>query len=164
MTCRGVHFAIEKEQYEKLMSAKSDEDVIEIIQEDIEERWDKEWLNESDKAWDAIHRCLTDGKLEWDNGEFPLNAVILGGILVHKGDDYIVSVVTPDQVPEVALALKNIDEAALKSGYDRIDQSNSDGEIGKHDFEYTKDWFNGLPELFEKAANAGRGVVFSVDQ
>jgi len=164
MACRGVHFAINKEQYEKLLSAKSDEELIEIIQEEIEEGWDEEWLRETDKAWDAIHRCLTDGKLEWNNGEFPLNAVIIGGKQLHEGDDYIISIVSPEQVPAVAQALQNVDESTLKRGYERIEQSNYDGKIGPEDFEYTWEWFKGLPSLFSKAANAGRAVVFSVDQ
>lgn len=164
MACRGVHFAISESQYQRLISAKSDEALIEIIQEDIEEKWDKEWLHETDKAWDAIHRCLTDGKLEWENGEFPLKAAIVGGELLHKGDDYIVSVVSPDKVLSVAEALQDVGEAELKNGYDKIEQSDYDGEIGKEDFEYTLDWFKGLPDLFSRAANAGRAVVFSVDQ
>ena len=32
--------------------------------EEIEDRWDRDWLVETDKAWDAIHRCLTGGTLE----------------------------------------------------------------------------------------------------
>lgn len=68
MACRGVHFAIDNKAYEKLLTAGSDDAVIEIVQEEIEEEWDEKWLRETDKAWDAIHRCLTDGKLEWDSG------------------------------------------------------------------------------------------------
>ncbi len=164
MACRGVHFAIEKEQYEKLMSAKNDDDVIEIIQEEIEEEWDQEWLHETDKAWDAIHRCLTDGRLEWDNGKLPLKAAVIGGELIHKGEDYIVSVVAPEKVPEVAKALQAIDENTLRNGYNKIKESNYGGEIGEEDFEYTKEWFKGLPELFSRAASTGRAIVFSVDQ
>ena len=37
--------------------------MLDIVQEEIEEPWDEEWLLEMDKAWDAIHRCLTDGRL-----------------------------------------------------------------------------------------------------
>ncbi len=117
MACRGIHFAVSKEQYEKLLSAKSDEDLIEIVQEEIEEEWDENWLRETDKACDAIHRCLTDGRLEWDNGEFPLNAVILGGKQLHEGDDYIISVISPEKVPAVAQALNGIDEDVLRRGY-----------------------------------------------
>jgi len=156
MACRGVHFALTEEQYKKVCRSGSDDELIELIQEDIEEEWDTEWLREADKAWDAIHRCLTDGKLEWKNGSFPLNAVVVGGKQV--------SLVTPDQIPSVADALEHIDKTALKKGYDQIKQKDYDGEIGEEDFEYTWEWFKDLYTLYEKAAQNGRAVLFSVDQ
>lgn len=164
MSCRGVHFALTGDQYMEVCNCQSDDELIELIQENIEEAWDEEWLRETDKAWDAIHRCLTDGKLEWDNGSFPLNAVIIGGKQFHEGNDYIISLVTPEQVQSIAVALKNIDKAALRQGYERIKQEHYDGEIGKEDFEYTWEWFKDLPSLYEKAAQDGRAILFSVDQ
>jgi len=164
MSCRGVHFALTNKQYEKLLSAKTDESVIEIIQEEIEEEWDEEWLCETDKAWDAIHRCLTNGKLECNDKEHPLNSVILCGKQLHKSDDYIISLVEPEKVPAVAKALEGIDKDALKEAYEKIEQKDYDGEIGEEDFEYTWEYFMDLPSLFSKAAKAGRAVVFSVDQ
>ena len=164
MACRGVHFATEKSLFEKLLAAKSDETVLEIVQEEIEEKWYEDWLQETDKAWDAIHRCLTDGKLEYNNGVIPLNTVILGGTQLYKADDYIISAVSPEQVVEVASALQDIDKTMLKLGYEQIEQNSYDGELGEEDFEYTWSWFKNLPALFYKAANSGRAVIFSVDQ
>lgn len=63
MSCLGVHFAINGEIADKLSRAKSDEELVEIVQEKIEEKWDESHLYETDKAWDAIHRCLSDGSL-----------------------------------------------------------------------------------------------------
>ena len=164
MACLGVHFALNNEQYKKLLSAKSDSELISILHEEIEEEWDTEWLHQTDKAWDAIHRSLTDGKLEWNNGTFPLNAVIMGGKRIHQGEDYIVTILTPEQVVETAVALKKIDEMAFKQGYENIAQEDYGGEKGQDDFEYTWAWFQGLPNLFDKAARAGRAVLFSADQ
>jgi len=164
MACRGVHFAITDDQLERLLAASSDDEVIEVIQEDIEAEWEEDWLRETDKAWDAIHRCLTDGKLGFENGTFPLNAVILGGKQLYRGEDYIVSLVEPKFVPLVAEALCAVDQEALRQGYERISQANYDGEIGEEDFEYTWQWFKELPGLFREAAAAKRAVVFSVDQ
>ncbi len=62
MACRGVHFALSSEEQLKMAElTKSQGNVVEYIQEEIEDRWDREWLCATDKAWDAIHRCLTDG-------------------------------------------------------------------------------------------------------
>lgn len=164
MACRGVHFALTEKQYEQIQKCNSDDELIELIQEDIEEDWDDDWLRETDKAWDAIHRCLTDGRLDWNNGTFPLNAVILGGKQLHGGDDYIVSLVTPNQVAEIAQALKSIDKSTLKLGYEKIDQNDYDADVGEEDFEYTWSWFKDLIPFYEKAANDGRAILFSVDQ
>ena len=164
MACRGVHFAITNDQLQRLLAASSDDDVLEVMQEDVEEAWEEEWLRETDKAWDAIHRCLTDGKLGFENGSFPLNAVVLGGKQLYRGEDYIISLVEPRSVPLVAEALGAVDREALRLGYERIAQTDYDGEIGEEDFEYTWQWFKELPGLFSKAAAARRAVVFSVDQ
>jgi hypothetical protein len=164
MACRGVHFAIDKAQLEKLLAAESDTKIVEIIQEEIEEVWDEEWLHETDKAWDAIHRCLTDGKLEWNNGGFPFNAAIMGGRQLHQGDNHILSLVTPDQVTEVAKALQIISKTILREQYYKIEPLSYDGDLGEEDFEYTWEWFEGLSPLFHKAAYSGRAVIFSVDQ
>ena len=108
MACRGVLFAITKEQADKLRDASGhDEVVLSIVQEEIEGAWDEEHLCETDKAWDAIHRCLGDGTLR--SGDDPLSLCILGGQQLHHGDDYIVSLVTPDQVSEVAKGLLPIE-------------------------------------------------------
>jgi hypothetical protein len=56
MACRGVFFALSKEDETKLLTADDSDTVVEIVTEEIEERWDEEWLQEMDKSWDAIHR------------------------------------------------------------------------------------------------------------
>lgn len=164
MAARGVHFALSNRQYSAVGSCKSDLELISFIQEDIEEEWDKEWLYESDKAWDAIHRCLTDGNLEWANGQYPLNAVILGGKQLYEGDSYIISITTPEQVAEIADALIEIDKTKLKAGYEKIVQANYDGELGVDDFDYTWEYFQEFPNFYRKASNAGRAMIFTVDQ
>lgn len=105
MACRGVHFALTDEQREQLLAiVESQGDVISFIQEDIEEQWDTEWLCETDKAWDAIHRCLTDGTLS-DDDSTPFHWCILNGSQMHDGDDYIVSFVDAPNVKQVSEAM-----------------------------------------------------------
>ncbi len=164
MACRGVHFAIRPETMERLLNAGTDESVISVIQDKIEDGWDKGWLYETDKAWDAIHRSLTDGLLRVDNGIFPLNAAILGGEQFYGGDDYIVSLVRPDRVSAVGAALAEVDRKHLRDGYSMIQGSDYQGEINEEDFEYTWNWFDGLAGFFKKAAADNRAVIFTVDQ
>src|SRR5215470_7370445 len=105
MACRGVYFALTDEDAKRVLAAAGDDDaLIELIQEDIEARWDTNWLAETDKAWDAIHRCLTDGRLSFESST-PRHMCVLGGRQLYEGDDYIISFVAPDQVKEVAAAI-----------------------------------------------------------
>src|SRR5262245_61234148 len=76
---------------------------------------------ESDKAWDAMHRALSDGELTWDGGEYPINDVVLGGKLLYTGDDFILVLNTPEQARDVAAVLPDITEAEFRRRYFAID-------------------------------------------
>jgi hypothetical protein len=164
MACRGVHFAIEEEAAVRLLGATDDEAVLEIIQEEIEETWDEAWLYESDKAWDAIHRCLSDGTLDPDAGNYPLRLAVLNGRQLYQETDYIISLLTPSEVSDVAGALLQMDEISFKAGYDAIDEQDYGCPKDTEDWLHTWEYFQGLIPFFQKAAQAGRYVVFSVDQ
>ena len=75
MSCLGVHFSFPAAQGGSLWDG--DEAARAFVAE-LEERWDTYYLQETDKAWDAIHRCLSDGTLVWDAGRWPLRGAILG--------------------------------------------------------------------------------------
>ena len=164
MGCRGVHFALTDGDEQRLLSAAGDDDaLLDLIQEEIEERGDKEWLQETDKAWDAIHRCLTDGTLSFAP-KSARHKCILGGRRMYSGDDYIISYLTADEVREVAEAIAPITETALRERYFKIDESDYDEPVSEEDCGYTWDWFEPLKTFFAKAAAANRAVVFTVDQ
>ena len=163
MASRGVHFAITPTEMECLLAAPNDVELMKII-EALEEAWDTENLAQSDKAWNAIHRCLTDGSLLYDSGSYPLNHVICGGRALYKGDDYTISLVTPCQVRDVSAALTSSSEPWLRDRYySLIDPKEYDGDHGEDDFEYTWEWFQGVCDLFKKASATGRAVIFTVD-
>jgi hypothetical protein len=158
----GVHFAIDAEAADRLLTAADDDQVAALIEE-IEEAIGVGHCD-TDKAWDAIHRSLTDGCLGYGNGTFPLNAVILGGAQVYEGDDYIVSLLTPEQVREVAGAAAEVDQATLRAGYDRIDAEDYGPEFGDEDFAYTWSNYSDLVTFFQRAAEAGQHVIFTAAQ
>lgn len=110
MSARGVHFAVPPAQETRLLAAKSDRKVMGLVEE-IEEAWEKPFVCETDKAWDAIHRCLTDVSLLYDSGEYPLNHCICGGRQLIRGQEYTVSYVSAPQVKDVASALAKITKA-----------------------------------------------------
>lgn len=69
-----IHFAIDEEDVGRLLKPADDDQVAALIEE-IEEEATGVDPCDTDKAWDAIHRSLTDGYLGYGNGTFPLNAV-----------------------------------------------------------------------------------------
>lgn len=161
MSGRGVLFAIDDETLARLGDARSDAEVRAIVSE-LEERWDPGAACELDKAWDAIHRALTDGRLAFDNGRPPLSLAILGGRRLHDGDDLIVTVKAPDEVARIARALTGWDRAKLRAAYYRIPKQDY-GDLDEEDLEYVWAYFQKMLELWRDAAREERAVVFSVE-
>lgn len=167
MSCRGVHFALSEEEVQKLRSFEDEEDRLEYVTDVIEEAYftaRPEQTQETDKAWDAIHRCLTDGRLGFDNGSLPLSHVILGGEQLYSGSDYILSLKMPDEVIEIAEALKRITKQFMVERYNRINPRDYGMALSEEDREYTWEWFEPLVEFYGRAARDRRYVLFTVDQ
>ena len=165
MAASGVHFALSDDEVAALR-AVGDDARIGHIQEAIETPFfDKarHYLAESDKAWDAMHRALTDGELAWDGGTYPLNHAVMGGEQLYGNDDYIISLKTPDQVREISAALDRFTKGEFRKRYDAIDPSQYDGEMGDQDFDYTWESLEAVRALYRRAAADGRYVLFTVD-
>jgi hypothetical protein len=122
------------------------------------------WVQESDKSWDAIHRCLTDGTLE--EGDTPGHLCVLGAtdyfwVVLDNGQvDWIVNLLDPSEVRQAADAIRGIDRSELRRRYEGIDAASYRFEKSGDDFEYTWSWFPHLEEFFQRAAGAERWVVF----
>ena len=152
MGCLGVHFGLTAEDEALLVDEFHTSDELREILAEIEERWDSEWLQETDKAWDAIHRCLTDGTLNYDNT--PLHKCILGfDNLLYEGDDYIINYLSADEVKEVAEAIKDFDKTWMRQRYFAIPADYA-VPLSEEDFEYTWGWFVPLRAFFQKGGSA----------
>jgi hypothetical protein len=165
--CLGVLFSLGEAEVSKLKALRSDEEKLEYLQEDIEETYFEQFptrVAELDKSWDALHRSLTDGKLEYDNGEFPLSHVVLGGEILYSTGDYIMTLKTPKQVRTIADQLSAITQSGLKNGYQKIDPGNYGYPLTDEDFKYTWEWFTETHPFWKLAAEEGRYVLFTVDQ
>jgi hypothetical protein len=163
MACRGVFFALTEAQAYKLLAAAnvaSDEQVMDTVEE-LEESWDQENLLEIDKAWEAIHRCLSDGTTDFNGGSYPLNVCILGGAQLYAGDDYIVNYARPLAVKEAATTLTHLSKSWFEGKYWQLSEDyEKDGE----DLEYSWDFFSQMVKFFQRAAREDKSVVFTVDQ
>jgi hypothetical protein len=167
MSCLGVHFALTDKEAAHIRSLQDEQARVEHLQETIETSYFEEhpdWIAESDKAWDAIHRTLADGQLSWDGGEYPLNHVVLAGELLYTESDYIMSLKSPQQVRDIAAALPAISEAEFRRRYFAIDPKSYGMPTSNEDFAYTWQWFQGVRDFYTRAAKEGRFVLFTADQ
>lgn len=160
----GVHFALSKEEETRCLRAKTDDVLNEIIKE-LDIRWDERHLYKSENAWDCIHRCLTDGSLRLNAGDYPLNRCILGGIHLHNSHSFIIAYISPSEVHDVANALSKIDKNWLQARYDKLVYTDYPKRfIGTDDFEYTWKHLQGITQFYKKAAVDNRAVIFTADQ
>lgn len=170
MAALGVHFALTAEDVSALRGFDSDEERLDYIQEVIEEEYlspdrsDNPHASESDKAWDAMHRVLTDGRLTWEGGQYPLNHTVLAGELLYFEPDYIMSLKSPEQVKDIANSLEQIDHEDFRSRYYAIDSNDYGFPLTDEDFEYTWEWFQNVRKLYRVAAETERYVLFTADQ
>lgn len=167
MSCRGVHFALTEQEAADLRGIEDEQARLEHLMEVIEETYFSEYPElkaESDKSWDAMHRALADGQLTWDGGDYPLNHTVLAGELLYTDADYIMSLKTPQQVRDIAAALAGITQAEFRRRYFAIDPGSYAMPLSDEDFEYTWDWFQGVRDLYSRAATEGRCVLFTADQ
>jgi hypothetical protein len=167
MSCLGVHFALTEKEVAHLRSLVDEQARLEHLQEVIEEHYlthEKQFAAESDKAWDAMHRTLADGQLSWDGGTYPLNHTILAGELLYTKPDYIMSLKSPAQVRDIAAALLAVAEVDFRQRYFAIDARSYGSAASAEDFGYTWEWFQGVRELYTRAAQEGRFVLFTADQ
>lgn len=167
MSCLGVHFALSDADVATLLAKASDEDRLTAITDDIEDRYFEDprtYIAQSDKSWDAMHRALSNGYLTSDGGEYPLNHVVIGGELIYGGDEYIMSLKTPNQVRDIASALALLTESSFRERYNAIDSEDYGFDLTDEDFEYTWGWFEDVRALYQRAADEKRHVLFTADQ
>lgn len=170
MACRGVFFAITEDQKSQLLSASSDEERLSIILNDIEEQWDENWLAEMDKAWDAVHRCITDGTLKC-RGKHPMEKCVLGGVQLYKRSDWIISFIECEELDELIPPLKEIQKEEFRKKYFALKKTQKlfgpqpyEGPHGEEDFEYSWAYFEEMRNIFVKANQGNRHIIFTVDQ
>lgn len=164
MACRGVHFAITQADVEQMRALEDDDERVSYVCDVIEERWEQDWVYETDKAWDAIHRALGDGTIDLSRVEFPLGHAIFGGEYLVALDDYYIVLNTPAQAVQIGEALRRISRDEMRTRYFALSPKEYGMELTEDDCEYTWAYFEGLGDFFVRAGQAGRSVIFTVDQ
>jgi hypothetical protein len=163
MACRGYFLALDEPCIARLLAETgNDERIIETIHElDATDAPDE---CDIDKAWDGIHRCLTEGNLGSEDGSYPLNATILGGLPLHEPDDYIVSYNTPAEAREVAAALAALDPEPFAARYWTLNPAEYGADIDQLGLDYLTSYLSEITAFYRRAADAGWATVFVADQ
>jgi hypothetical protein len=118
MGCRGVLFALTESDVARLRALEDGKARLGHLVGEIEERdFGGEWVAETDKAWDAMHRCFADGRLTSTAGQFPMNHLILGGESLCSDGDYILYLKSPDQVRDIVGAAEKVTREELFARY-----------------------------------------------
>ncbi|MBV8879257.1 MAG: DUF1877 family protein, partial [Planctomycetaceae bacterium] len=138
----GVHFALTDEESQRLLAADGNQGVLAVVEQLEDGAGERAF--DSERAWDALHRCLSNGTIYYDEGDYPLNRAVLGGKHLYDGDDFVAAYVSPDEVKDVAAALAPISEQDLRKRYDAIDPDDYDGEHGEADFRIILTAFLGM--------------------
>jgi hypothetical protein len=160
MAGRGYFLALDEPSIALLLAQDGhDERLIEVLQElDAPDECDV------DKAWDGIHRCLTEGRLGGEDGTYPLNAVVLGGLPLHQGDGYVVSYNTPAEVREVAAALADLALEPFVARYWTLDPDEYGAAVDQDGLVYLTSYLQEITTFYQRAAKAGCASVFVADQ
>lgn len=92
-----------------------------------------------------------------------MSHVILGGVPLHEGDDYVVCYVTADQVREGAAALELLDVQWLNHRFATLTFDAHQGTGDAEDIAHTQAFLPGLKTFYRTAEQNGRAAVFTVD-
>jgi len=158
MAGRGIHFALSEEEDRLFQEVRTPGGVAAYL-EVVCERITKPWHQGSDKAWEVIHRCLTDGYLHY--GRSALHKCILGNKnWMGQGTNNFVNYVKPADVQAVASALGPIAKSWMRRQYWEIDPDDYEEPLSEEDFEYTWQSFQEVRKFYRQAAKAGRAVLF----
>lgn len=158
----GVHFALSRAQVLKLRKLRGDDEAILELVGELEDAWDRDWLCETDKAWEAIHRALTDGKLTFAGAEkhAPLGLAILGGESMVEDEDETVMFLDARRVPPLARALAALTEDEFRARYFKKCRGYA-AEFGEDDCAYSWSNLETLRAFVVKVAKAKRALLFT---
>jgi hypothetical protein len=140
----------------------TDRAVVHAIQK-LDEQLAGEARCDLDLAWDAIHRSFDGGSLTFNLDE-PAKGFVMGGRQLHRGDDWIISFKSSEQVRAIADAADSITDDEVGLRYDALDPNDYEVDKTEEDRAYTVEYFVALRGFYQRAAKNGQAIVFSADQ
>ena len=159
----GHHIALSREHAKRVFANKDDASLPPLIAELLGDKSLKanSQILDVKRAWDATHRCFTEGALDPEGGEFPLNHVILGGKKLHNGDDYVAVVVRPDMVTFIAEALRDVKEPDFRKAFFALGEKGYDQPINEKEYSYIWHMVQEIRAFFEFCDEERFAVLFT---
>jgi hypothetical protein len=159
----GHHIALSREHAKRVFANKDDASLPPLIAELLGDKSLKanSQILDVKRTWDAIHRCLTEGTLDPEAGEFPLNHVILGGKKLHNGDDYIAVVVRPDMVTFIAEGLREVKEPDFRKAFFALGEKGYDQAINEKEYSFIWHMVQEIRAFFEYCDEERFAVLFT---
>ena len=162
----GVHFALKEPDVARLLVHRDSDELVAYITHDLTKEFavtNARCLFRCEEMWEAIHRCLTDGELDYGKGPFPFSYAVLGGQMLDAGDDYTACLVRPDQVKDTAEALHDITRPWFERRFEELEHTDYDGPLSSDALEHTWQRFLALRQWMSEIAGTGRFVLFTCD-
>lgn len=166
MTGPGAHIILGREDAKQLFGLANDTAIRDFVTALRKSRKHREshLILDIGTTWNPIHRCLTDGTLEPEGGEFPLNHCILGGRRLHKGPGFEAALIRPDIVPHVAESLHHMKRQELHAKYFAIDSADYGQSLTEQEFDKVWLMMQQIRKLFEDASVDRCAVLFTVER
>lgn len=163
MFAQGAYLILKREDSKRLQTVDQDEAVRAAVGELKRSKTyrDVGLMLDCGDCWNAIHRCLSDGTLDPDVGDFPLNHLVLGGKRLFKGGDFYAVLVRPDIVPFVAESARDVKRNGLRDLYFKLDPQAYGRELTEKEFDRVWAVFRQIQQLFDDAAADRAAVLFT---
>jgi len=160
---RGFHIALSREHAKQLFAIKDDLSLLQFLEElkGMPDLKKSGRILDLGTAWDAIHRCLTEGELDPAGGDFPLNHAVLGGKQLHKGADSTAVLVRPDMTRFIADALEELTEDDFRKKFFALNPQSYQQPIDEKHFMKTWIALLTLKDFYLATAENMEAVVFT---
>ena len=184
MSFRGLHLAISDSELTRLCAlnpADRPDHVSEVLEE---EKCGTVDACETDKSWAYIHAALNECDPE---GAIEIPSKRSGGLLkrlfgrsdddqlakarfavmgmdpLFASDEFYIGLVPRSEVRGVATALNQISKEELAARLIQLHQQFAAKRPAGEAADYAMGWYPGLVEFYDRAAAAGKNVIFTVD-
>jgi len=171
MACRGWYTGLLPDEADALLAASDVQDRVELLNSFYLAADQDGRIQTVDKSWDAMHRILSGGWLDFEHGDEVLKACVIGGRQLSERNTWIMSYVWPNLVKRVSDAITDLSRDWFRSQYFAL-YTNPPGlfvfryevDLDEQDFEYTWEYFTMARDFCGRMAERGLASVFAADQ